>query len=120
MVVDNHPPTITCPSNITKNTDQGVCTAVTTFSPTANDNCALPPNPVVCTPASGTAFPKGTTTVTCTVTDGAGLTASCSFTVTVNDMQAPTITCPSNVTVPNTTGQCSGVATFNNPAVSDN
>src|SRR3989442_6656348 len=98
MVVDNHPPTITCPSNITKNTDPGVCTAVTTFSPTANDNCALPPNAVVCTPTSGTAFPKATTTVTCTATDAANLTGSCTFTETVADNQPPTLTCPANIT----------------------
>src|SRR5205823_14814409 len=34
-------------------------------------------------PASGTTFPIGTTTVTCTATDDCGLSNSCSFTVTV-------------------------------------
>src|SRR5262249_31276993 len=35
------------------------------------------------TPASGSTFPLGTTTVNCTATDAAGNTATCSFTVTV-------------------------------------
>jgi hypothetical protein len=38
---------------------------------------------VACVPASGGTFAPGTTTVTCTATDGAGNTATCSFTITV-------------------------------------
>src|SRR5262249_29560737 len=37
----------------------------------------------VCNPPSGSTFPIGTTTVTCTVSDACGNTASCSFTVKV-------------------------------------
>jgi hypothetical protein len=39
------------------------------------------------------------TTVTYTVTDASGNTASCSFTVTVIDNQPPAITCPASVTI---------------------
>ncbi len=49
--------------------------------------------------ASGSVFPVGVTTNTYQVTDGGGNTATCSFTVTVNDTQAPSITCPAPVTV---------------------
>ncbi len=43
-----------------------------------------PPVQTACTPASGSAFPVGTTTVGCTATgSAAGQTAGCSFTVTV-------------------------------------
>src|SRR6185503_1617065 len=101
--------------------DSGKCTAVVNYNtPAGSDNCPLPPNPVVCTPASGSTFQKGATTVNCVVTDGAGLTASCSFSVTVNDTQAPVIACPANVTVPNTAGQCTGVATYDTPQATDN
>jgi len=41
--------------------------------------------PAVCTPASGSVFGFGSTSVNCTVTDSGTLTASGSFTVTVND-----------------------------------
>src|ERR1041384_8207524 len=85
----------TCPSNITKNTDPNVCTAVTTFTPPTADGCPGPT--VTCVPASGTAFNKGTTTVTCTASNGTPPDQSCTFTVTVNDMQPPTITCPAPV-----------------------
>jgi hypothetical protein len=47
----------------------------------ASDNC--PGVTFVCSAASGSTFPIGTTTVTCTATDTSGNTASCSFTVTV-------------------------------------
>jgi large repetitive protein len=53
------PPQITCPANITKSQDPGVCTAVTTFSPTFSDDSSAS---VVCDPPSGTAFPLGVTT----------------------------------------------------------
>ncbi|MEW6209598.1 MAG: HYR domain-containing protein, partial [Acidobacteriota bacterium] len=38
---------------------------------------------VACVPPSGSVFPTGTTTVTCTATDAQGLTDTCSFSVTV-------------------------------------
>ena len=40
---------------------------------------------MTCTPASGSTFPIGATTVTCTATDARGNTGSASFTVTVAD-----------------------------------
>lgn len=58
----------------------------------AIDNTRLIRNvPVVCSPPSGSAFPKGTTTVTCTATDACNNAASCSFDVTVQDDEKPTI-----------------------------
>jgi hypothetical protein len=57
---------------------------VVAFSASATDNCDT--NPVVnCIPVSGAMFALGANLVTCTATDGAGNTNSCSFTVTVRD-----------------------------------
>jgi len=67
------------------------------FSSTGNDAEDGPKTPV-CSASSGT-FPLGTTTVTCTVTDVAGATASDSFTVTVVDTTKPVLTLPANITV---------------------
>ncbi len=117
-VVDNQLPTITCPANITRNNDPGVCGAVVTFpAPVAADNC--PGVVVTSVPASGSVFPKGTTTVTSTATDAAGNTRNCTFTVTVNDTQAPVITCPANIVKGTDPNQCGAVVTFL-PTVTDN
>jgi hypothetical protein len=91
-VNDTQAPTLTCPANLTAVTNQAVCVPpgqtvcqmVNFATPIASDNC--PKATVVCTPPSGSCFPTGVTTVTCTATDAAGNTASCSFTVTVFDV----------------------------------
>jgi len=119
-VNDPQPPTITCPANVIASTDPNQCSAVVNYSnATATDNCPGVGTPT-CTPASGSAFPKGTTTVTCTVNDASGNSASCTFTVTVNDTQAPAITCPANVTASTDPNQCSAVVTYSNATATDN
>lgn len=118
-VNDNIPPAITCPANITTNVAAGTCAATVTYSlPTVTDNCPTPGTPV-CTPASGTSFAKGTTTVNCTVADASGNTATCAFTVTVNDNIAPVlVNCPTDISV-GTTGNSQQV-TYTNPTATDN
>jgi hypothetical protein len=81
---DTIPPVITCPANLTA-AATSAAGAVVTYTATATDNCCLAS--VVCAPASGSTFPIGSTAVTCTATDGAGLTATCTFSITVRDVQ---------------------------------
>jgi hypothetical protein len=69
--------------------------------------------------ASGSAFPVGVTTMAFTVTDSAGASDSCSFTVTVQDLVAPTIFCGSNIAVSNDPGTCGAPVIYNNPAALD-
>jgi Domain of unknown function DUF11/HYR domain/Calx-beta domain len=121
--VDPVAPSITCPAPIIIAALPGQCQATATFAPTTSDNCALAS--VVCSPASGTSFPVGTTTVMCTASDSAGNTASCSFTVKVNDTQPPVFTngCPgainsvTPITCPISTSQ---TVSYPTPAISDN
>jgi hypothetical protein len=61
--------------------------------PTATD-AAEGPKPVSCNPASGSTFPLGGTTVTCTASDSHGNTSSASFTVTVVDTTKPNLIVP--------------------------
>ena len=89
-VIDNTPPAITCPANITVNAPTGTCSASVNFTVMASDNCSVPS--VVTSKASGSVFSLGTTTVVATATDAAGNSQSCSFTVTVKDVGAPVIT----------------------------
>lgn len=124
-VNETQAPDITCPSNLSRSTDAGQCYAVTTYAaPTATDNCGA--TTVARTSAPGTAsgqqFPKGTTTVIWTASDGASPanTKSCTFTVTVNDTQVPTITCPANQTKSTDPNACTAVVTYTSPAYADN
>jgi uncharacterized delta-60 repeat protein len=89
-VVDTTPPVIIPPVDISVSTDPGQCSAVVHYpAPAATDNCSVAN--VVCSPASGTAFPLGVTTVNCTAADAAGNAALCRFTVSVVN-PAPQVT----------------------------
>ena len=90
IVRDVQPPVITCPANITRVNDPGQCGAVVNYTVTASDNCT---STVILTvlPASGSFFPVGVTTVNARATDASGNTSTCSFTVTVNDVEPPVI-----------------------------
>jgi uncharacterized repeat protein (TIGR01451 family) len=90
LLLDGQKPVLNCPSGIVAGTDPGKATAVVPFTVTATDNCSSAT--VVCTPASGSIFPLGSTTVNCSATDVAGNQATCSFTVTVKDTEGPKIT----------------------------
>ena len=89
IVKDTQPPVIICPANITRVNDPGQCGAVVNYTVTATDNCTAVT--VTVQPASGSFFPVGVTTVNAKATDAAGNTATCSFTVTVNDVEPPVI-----------------------------
>jgi len=82
-------PGITCPSDFTVSNETGTCGAHVTFSATGSGSPTptisyAPKNP-------GDLFAVGTTTITATATNSCG-SASCSFTVTVNDVEKPVIT----------------------------
>lgn len=119
-VEDNQAPAITCPANMTVGTDPNICTAVVNYTaPTYSDNCAvsLAQNAGL---GSGATFPSGTTTETWTAIDGSGNAVSCSFTITVQDNQAPSITCPANMTVAANWNECGAWVGYGAPAVTDN
>ncbi|MEY2428462.1 MAG: hypothetical protein QOJ40_1347 [Verrucomicrobiota bacterium] len=119
IVLDQTPPAITCPPNIVANNDLNLCGATVSFPlPVASDLCSTVTN-ITCLPPPGSFFPVGVTTVQCSATEAAGNTGTCSFTVTIRDTQAPTITCPADMVVTNAHDAWTSVVSFN-PAVSDN
>jgi subtilisin-like proprotein convertase family protein len=123
IVDDNTPPTFTSCTNIVVSNTPGACGKSVNYTLPFTDNCSG----ATLTQTDGTGFtsgnffPIGTTVQSYTLTDAGGNTATCSFTVTVNDTELPVITsCPSNITLSNTPGQCSRIANWVAPTASDN
>jgi len=120
VVSDNQAPQLTCPGPVTQGTALGACSASVSFG-FANtvENCAVSSS--TSSPASGSTFAVGTTTVTQTAVDTSSNSGSCTFSVTVNDVEAPTVlTCPSNIEVNASSGQCGATVSWSEPTFSDN
>lgn len=84
-VVDNTPPTIACPPNIVQTNPANACIAPIVYAtPVAADNCGVNALFLESGLASGSVFPVGTTTMTWRAVDVAGLSTTCSFSVTVS------------------------------------
>jgi len=86
-VVDTTDPTIGTAANITTTTMNASGKVVTYTAPTASDVVDSSVD-VECLPASSSTFAIGTTTVTCTATDGSGNSAQSQFTVQVSLLTA--------------------------------
>ncbi|MEP7376328.1 MAG: HYR domain-containing protein [Chitinophagaceae bacterium] len=118
VVADAQAPSITCPANVITNNDLDQCGAVVNFAANATDNC--PGTVISYSKNPNTLFPIGTTTVTVTATDAANNTSTCTFDVTVNDIQVPVITCKPDIIVNAPVGQCSALVTIVNATATDN
>jgi hypothetical protein len=118
-VRDRERPAITAPDDIVRGNDPDRAGAIVTYpAPTASDNASGVMTS--CSPPSGSMFPLGTTTVTCTATDTSGNTATDTFRVTVNDVQPPNLTVPPNQTVNNDPGQASARVSYPPATATDN
>lgn len=120
-VLDLYVPVIVCPANIVRNTDLGQCNAVVHYTaPLGTSVCGSSNTLQTAGLSSGAIFPMGITVNVFQVAASNGMTATCSFTVTVNDAQTPTLTCPANRVHNTDLGQCTAAVSFNNPTASDN
>jgi hypothetical protein len=98
---DATPPVLTLPATLTVEATSA-SGAAATYSVSATDD--EDPNPTVsCTPPSGSTFPIGPSTVSCTATDATGNIANGSFTVIVRDTTPPVIAATS-APAPNANG----------------
>ncbi len=102
--------TINCPTNATVDTDPGECSAVVTLA-LATAFSGFPPVTIENdfndggADASGV-YDEGITTVVFTASDGNGDMVSCTTVVTVNDIEAPTLNCPSAVSANTAASSC--------------
>ncbi|MGE5520073.1 MAG: HYR domain-containing protein, partial [Candidatus Dadabacteria bacterium] len=118
-IPDNTPPTITCPANSILNLNTNCSATLPDYRSlaTINDNCTSTSNLVIIqNPAPGTVLTgTGASTVTLTVTDLAGKTASCSFIVTRTDNIKPVINCSAPKYI-----ACDLPLVFDTPSAADN
>lgn len=118
--VDDIAPTITCPVDLIVDTDLGICGGTVVYgTPVGADNCS-PTTTLIAGLISGSLFPVGTTTNTYEVIDEVGLSATCSFDVTVIDNENPILTCGGDLTVDNAPGECNAMVSYLDPTFSDN
>ncbi|MEC9475648.1 MAG: HYR domain-containing protein [Planctomycetota bacterium] len=106
-------------ANIAAPTNLGICSAQIFWTePTAVDNCTAAT--ITRTHSPGSFFDVGVTTVTYTASDGSGEVAVQSFTVTIEDGEAPDLfQMPLDIVVPNTPGTCEATVTWNPPTAID-
>jgi HYR domain len=126
-VQDTELPDIICPAPMTV-TAASNCTATLTagsIDPSPTDNC---PNTTLQYSLNGTTwlpvpapltYTTGTRSIYYRVTDGAGRQSSCSFTLTVVDNTAPTLTCPTPTPLNTASGVCTQTYTITDP-ITDN
>ena len=130
-VVDNEAPVLTTPfTDITVNTDPGENFATIDnltpgfiAVPTFTDNDGQTPtvvNDITGTTDASEQYDIGETVVTYTATDTAGNEATVSYTITVVDAEAPTITPLANITVDNEPGLDGAQVGITIPTADDN
>ncbi len=109
-----------CPGDIVQSNDPGNCNAIVDWTePTVSDNCGIntfttnivPPN---------TFMVGGPYTVTYTAVDVNGNVSTCSFTVTVNDTEAPTFTNQITSLIVSPSPNCEQFVDLSGTAAADN
>jgi hypothetical protein len=121
QVCDRTPPVlVSVPNDIPCVEATSAAGAVVTFTAPSSSDIVDGAVPVVCTPASGSTFSVGTTTVVCTATDANLNVASASFTIQVCDSTPPVITnTPTNIPCVEATSPQGAVVTYTLPTAFD-
>ena len=112
VVDDNIPPAITCPVNVTVSCSNAV-PAPNLSSVITSDNCGGGVTVTVAADVISNILCVNNYTITrrYTATDACGNAMTCEQTIVVNDLAAPTITCPADITV-----SCAGNVPAANPS----
>ena len=116
-VVDTTAPAVAFHADITVEAASASGAVATYAAPTATDLVDGEVS-VACSPASGSTFPLGNTTVTCSATDAHQNTGTGTFVVHVVDTTAPQIAAAGDVTV-EATSASGAVATYSSPSATD-
>ncbi|MDP3716666.1 MAG: FG-GAP-like repeat-containing protein [Acidobacteriota bacterium] len=107
---DTTPPAFSGATNVTVEA-VGASGATAQFTVTAVD-VEDGARSVTCAPVSGSLFPLGNTTVTCTSSDTSNNVGTATFLVTIRDTTDPVITVPGNISIVATPGLATTAVTF--------
>jgi hypothetical protein len=119
-VQDTTPPTIAAHADVGPIEATSAAGASVTYSNPTTTDLVDGSGTASCSPASGSTFAIGTTTVTCTATDSHGNTATpTNFNVIVRDNTGPVIAPHANVGPIAATGPSGAVATYTSPSTLD-
>eukprot|EP00899_Mesostigma_viride_P004246 jgi/Mesvir1/13822/Mv15974-RA.1 len=106
-VIDQEPPSVTCPPDQLADNAPGACSAPLTLAPAiASDNCDAGSLSLLAPVIGGAQSPVGSAVtvavgapqrVTYSAVDGSGNAGACETVLTVRDVQPPEITCPTRI-----------------------
>ncbi len=116
-VQDRNKPVVTVPADVVVEATSAAG-AEATWTGVAAEDDVDGPLPVTCDADSGSVFPVGDTTVTCSATDAAGNEGGNAFTVTVEDTTAPTVTVAADGTA-TATSAAGAVVSYDAPTADD-
>lgn len=132
-VLDNQRPVIACVADTIATTLDGCSRKIGGLQPSATDNCEVnnlifsyelsgaTPQPAVGTTIDAVDFRVGITSVKFIVRDAANNIDTCRVKVTILETIAPTISCPTNLTINSSDSTCMSLSlNIPNPVLSDN
>jgi len=122
-VIDDEAPVLDCVDGVSQEADPSVCEASVIIPvPGTSDNCGVDSlvNDYNGSADASDIYPVGITTVIWTLTDIHGNVSTCSMTVTVNDIEAPVITCLEDVTQTADAGVCEAMVSIDAMIAADN
>ncbi|XP_070555567.1 uncharacterized protein [Ptychodera flava] len=119
LIEDNDPPSPTCHGVVNTTLPRSNVGVISSFNVSVTDNVDKGGITTDCSPYPGSNFYAGETQVSCFFTDTAGNQASCEFTVTIADNEAPEVTC-SNISARVSPSSQFTLPTFDNFYIVDN
>ncbi|MFK7810581.1 MAG: HYR domain-containing protein [Saprospiraceae bacterium] len=122
VTADNGLLTLDCPDDLVINALPGASSTIVSWTePTPTTTCGLLGAVAVQTggPMNGTAFSLGTFTITYGATDACENTATCSFTITVNETPSTiNLVCPTDTTITVADGETGAIVNWSAPMAS--
>jgi len=120
-ILDQELPTLICPADIVAGSDAGACNTQVSFGAVSStDNCQQTQVSQILGGVNNSVFTVGSSLIRYRSLDTSGNAQTCNFTVTVRDVQLPTISCPASISVNALTGQCVAPVSFVAPVGLDN